>query len=209
MMNAERRPRDVIVIGASAGGVEAVQALLRALPADLPAGVAVVIHRSPMFESRLPFVLSRNARLPVHEPADGQPFERGNIYAAPRDQHMLVEDGVFRLTRGAKEHRTRPAIDPLFRTAAKWFGNRVVGVVLSGLGGDGVSGLISISTGGGISIVQDPAEAMYAAMPMSAIADDHVDAVLILDDIGKTLTALALGQAVAVPAQEPAAKAPR
>jgi two-component system chemotaxis response regulator CheB len=202
MINPEQLSRDVIVIGASAGGVEAVRSLLAVLPAELPAGVAIVIHRSPVFESRLPYVLGRRAHLPVREPEDGEPFRHGQVYAAPRDQHMLFEDGVFRLTRGPKEHRTRPAIDPLFRTAAESFGNRVVGVVLSGLGGDGVSGLISIATRGGLSIVQDPSEAMYPTMPKSAIADDDVDAVLFLDDIGKALSALATGETIDVPGRD-------
>src|SRR5262245_36525597 len=112
MINIERIRRNVITIGASAGGVEALSFLFSLLPRDVPAAIAIVLHRSPVFESRLPSVLARRTRLRVVEPADGEPFELGAIYAAPRDQHLVLEDGVVRLSRGPKEHRTRPAIAP-------------------------------------------------------------------------------------------------
>ena len=196
MVNQERIRRDVVTIGASAGGVEAVRQLLSHLPADLPAALAIVIHRSPVFESRLPFVLSRRAKMEVVEPADGDPFVQKRAYTAPRDQHLLVEDGVVRLSHGPKEHRTRPAIDPLFRSAAQAFGPRVVGVLLTGFGDDGVSGFIDIKKAGGLTLVQDPREAQHPTMPRTAIAEDDVDAVLRIDALAKAIVALAAGDAI-------------
>lgn len=194
MVNQEGVRRDVVVIGASAGGVEAVSSLLSQLPADLSAGVVVVIHRSPVFESRLPSVLGRRAKLSVVEPADGDPFVPNRIYAAPRDQHVMLGEGVVRLSHGPKEHRTRPAIDPLFRSAAEAYGPRVVGVLLTGLGDDGVPGFIQIKKAGGLTLVQDPAEAVHPSMPRMAIAEDDVDAILRIDGLAKAIVALAAGQ---------------
>lgn len=193
MININGARRDIVTIGASAGGIEALMHLFSKLPPRLPAAIAVVVHRSPVAETRLPSVLGRSAGLPVFEPRDGQPFEAGRIYAAPRDQHLVLEDSVVRLNRGPKEHRTRPAVDPLFRSAAQVYGPRVIGVLLSGFGDDGVSGLIAISDRGGISIVQDPGEARHNSMPRNAIAEDDVDAVLPLDGIAAALVALASG----------------
>ncbi len=193
MINVNGARRDIVAIGASAGGIEALIYLFSKLPPRLPAAIAVVVHRSPVFETRLPWVLGRRAGIPVLEPSDGQPFETGRIYTAPRDQHLVLEDSVVRLNRGPKEHRTRPAVDPLFRSAAQVYGPRVVGVLLSGFGDDGVSGLIAITDRGGISIVQDPGEARHSSMPRNAIAEDDVDAVLPLDGIAAALVALASG----------------
>ena len=196
MINTERIRRNVITIGASAGGVEVLRCLFSLLPGDVPAAIAVVLHRNPVFESRLPLVLGRRARLRVVEPADGEPFKPGSIYVAPRDQHMLLENGVLRLHRGPKEHGTRPAIDPLFRSAAEAYGARVVGVLLSGLGDDGVPGLVEIKKAGGLSIVQDPEEAPHPSMPCAAIRDDDVDAVLKVHDLAAAIVDLAKGEVV-------------
>jgi two-component system chemotaxis response regulator CheB len=136
VINAERVPRDVIVIGGSAGAVLPVIALLEALPRSIPAAIALVLHRSPFHETRLSWVLGRRSALPVIEPAGGEPVKHGVVYVAPRDQHMVVDDGALRVNRDAKEHRTRPAIDPLFRSAAAFYGGRVAGVLLSGMGAD-------------------------------------------------------------------------
>lgn len=202
VVNAARVARDIVVIGASAGGVEALQALFSQLPATLPAVIAVVIHRSPLFESRLPFVLGLRAHLTVVEPRDGDRVVPGHVYTAPRDQHLVFEDGHLRTNRGPKEHRTRPAIDPLFRSAAAAYGPRVLGVLLTGLGDDGVPGFIDIKAAGGMTLVQDPAEARYPSMPRTAIAEDDVDGVLRLDDLAKAITALGSGQTFDVPARE-------
>jgi len=185
--------RDMIVIGASAGGVQALRRLFGRLPADLAATVGVVLHRSPFAESMLAEVLQRSSRLPVSEPKHAERFAKGKIYLAPRDHHLIVEDGRLLLTRGPKEHYTRPAVDPLFRSAAKSWGPRVIGVVLTGSGDDGVSGLIAVKTAGGMSLVQDPAEAVHDSMPETAIEQDHVDGILTLDELADALPRLVAG----------------
>src|SRR5262245_53778443 len=183
--------RDIVTIGASAGGVEALIGLFEKLPAGLPAAIAVVIHRHATHASQLVDVLDRRALLPVLEPADGQPIEHRHIYLAPRDYHLLMEPSVFRLDAGPKRHRTRPAVDPLFESAAATFGPRVVGLLLSGGGSDGVEGLIAISKAGGVSLAQDPAEARNPSMPTHAICEDDVDAVLPLAQIEDALALIA------------------
>ena len=206
VINADRIPRDVIVVGASAGGVTAIMHLLELLPADLPAAMAVVLHRSPFYETQLPVVLGRHSGLTVIEPADGATVEHGVVYVAPRDQHLLMDDRVVRLDRGPKQHRTRPAIDPLFSSAAAACGPRVIGVLLTGMGGDGVSGLIDIKRSGGISLVQAPTEAQFPAMPSRAIREDDVDGALSIADIAETVTVLAAGGAIEVGAPRPVAR---
>ena len=186
--------RDVFTLGASAGGVQALIYLLSKLPSDLPATIGVVLHRTPYHETRLAWVLGRQATLKVVEPDDGETLQRGVVYVAPRDQHLLFDDGCARLSRGPREHLTRPAIDPLFRSAAAAFGPRVAGVLLTGYGGDGVPGLIKIKSAGGVSLVQDPQEASHPVMPRRAIAEDDVDAILTLDGIATALVALAHGR---------------
>jgi two-component system chemotaxis response regulator CheB len=189
----ERVLRDFVTIGGSAGGIEALMTLLEKLPASLQAAVAVVVHRPPLYESRLVTVLCRRSALPVLEPEDGQPAEPGRVYLGPRDRHMVFEDGVIRLNRGPQQHRFRPAVDPLFMSAAEVYGRRVIGVLLSGGGADGVRGLIAIKARGGISIVQDPREARTPTMPINAIADDDVDAVLRVEQMAGVLASLTIG----------------
>src|SRR5262245_2905291 len=133
--------KDIVVMGASAGGMDALQKLAAALPKDLPAALFVVWHLSPGIQSVLPNVLARAGPLPAAHPNDGDPIERGRIYIAPPDHHMLLERDFIRVTRGPKENRFRPAVDPLFRSAAYLYGARVVGVVLLGAMDDGTSGL--------------------------------------------------------------------
>ena len=196
MINSERIARDIVVIGASAGGIAPIKELLTLLPRDFAATVGIVVHRSPFYETRLPWVLGVRARLPVLEPEDADPVRLGAVYVAPRDQHMVFEDAILRVSRGAKEHRTRPSIDPLFRSAADVYGKRVVGVLLSGLGADGVSGLIAIKQAGGLSLVQDPAEAQFPTMPRAAIGEDDVDGVVSIQDLAIILPALTRGEAI-------------
>jgi two-component system, chemotaxis family, protein-glutamate methylesterase/glutaminase len=186
-------PRDLIVIGASAGGVQALRALFRALPPDLAATVVVVLHRSPYVESVLASVLGRDSTLPVSEARHEERFEKGRIYLAPRDHHLTIDDGRLLLNRAAKEHYTRPAADPLFRSAAAARGPAVIGVVLTGTGEDGVSGLIAIKEAGGLSVAQDPGEASHDSMPESAIRRDHVDAVLTIHEMADELPRLVAG----------------
>jgi two-component system chemotaxis response regulator CheB len=199
VINADRVRRDVIVIGGSAGSVGPVKELLAKLPSDLEATLAVVLHRSRFHETQLSWLLGLRAVLPVVEPADGDPVLGGVVYVAPRDHHVIFDDGVVRLSRGAKEHYTRPAIDPLFRSAAARYGPRVLGVLLSGLGTDGVSGLIAIKRVGGLSLVQSPGEAQFPSMPCTALAEDDVDAALPVDELAPAIVQLARGEPLEAP----------
>ncbi len=160
---------DIIVIGASAGGVEAVPRLLSSLPADIAASFFVTLHVPPDAESHMPRLIERSGSLPAEHPSDGTGIQRGHVYVAPPDHHLLIEDGVVRLGHGPRENRHRPAIDPLFRSAAKVYRTRVAGVLLTGNLDDGVAGLRDIQHNGGIAIVQDPAEAAYPEMPQNAL----------------------------------------
>jgi len=193
----------VVVIGASAGGVAALRTIVSQLPSDLPAAVLVVLHIG-VHRSHLASVLRNAGRIAVETAADGAPLRPGCLHVAPPDHHLLLHDGSLRLTRGPKEHHTRPAIDPLFRSAALVAGTRVIGVVLSGCNADGTAGLQAIKACGGAAIVQDPADAEEPAMPQSALKAVRVDHCLPLDRIAPTLVELA-GQPAhpAAPAPEP------
>jgi two-component system, chemotaxis family, protein-glutamate methylesterase/glutaminase len=169
--------RDIVVIGASAGGVEALRELVEGLPRELPAAVFIVLHVSPGGTSVLPQILARRTTLAVAAAGQGDPIERGRVYVAPPDHHMLLDDGHVILTRGPRENGLRPAIDPLFRSAARAFGPRVIGVVLSGALDDGTAGLKMITDSGGLGLVQDPAEALYPSMPQHALEYDAPRAV--------------------------------
>lgn len=187
--------RDLVVIGASAGGFSAIRDLLGGLPPDLPAALCVVMHRHPFSESQLAEVLSGRSALPVSEPKHAEQVRHGRVYVAPRDHHLTIDGTELRLDRGPKEHFTRPAVDPLFRSAARAYGRRVIGVVLSGFGDDGVSGLMAIKAAGGLSIAQHPAEATHDPMPRNAILGDHVDAILTMDELAVRLPGLVQGEA--------------
>jgi two-component system chemotaxis response regulator CheB len=177
---------DVVVIGCSAGGVEAVRSVVSHFPETLEAAVFVVLH-IPRGRSVLPEILSRSGPLPATHPADGDKIQRGTICMAPPDHHLLIQDGRVRLARGPLHKRHRPAIDPLFWSAAASYSTRVVGVVLTGTLDDGTAGLASIKERGGIALVQDPATAAYSGMPESALA--HVNARRVpLADIGLAIT---------------------
>lgn len=214
LINQEGRTRDVIVIGASTGGIQATTEVLSRLPADLPAAIGVVIHRGATTDSDWSSILGRKTRLRVLEPADGDRVTHGVVYVAPSDLHLTFLGGKVHLDRGEKVHHTRPAVDPLFTSAALEYGSRVVGVVLTGGGRDGLQGLLDIKAAGGLSLAQEPAEAAQTSMPVHAITGDHVDAVLSLDEIGDALVLLAAGSAVQVrcrldrPATAPAPAAP-
>jgi two-component system chemotaxis response regulator CheB len=160
------------------------------LPEDLPAAVLVVLHLSPAFKSQLPEILTQRGALPAIYPSDGAPLERGRIYVAPPDRHLLVEKSKVTLAFGPKENFSRPAIDPLFRSAAQSWGSRAFGVVLSGNLSDGSAGLWSIHRGGGTTIVQDPADAKVAAMPRNAMAYLKPDYQLRADEMGPLLVSL-------------------
>src|SRR4051794_18798573 len=177
------RPRgpSVVVAGASAGGVEALIALVSSLPADFPYPILVVLHVSPTGTSVLPAILARASRLPVSSARDGDAMVPGHVYVAPPDLHLIVEDTLLRLSQAPRENGHRPAIDPTMRTAAAAYDGGTIGIVLSGSRDDGTAGLMAIKARGGTAIVQDPDEALYPAMPLSAMAHAEPDAVLPID----------------------------
>ena len=198
---------DLIVIGASAGGVQALVSLLGALPAGLPAAVFVALHFSPEARSQLPEVIGRHAALPVHWAEDGAPVMPGEVRVAPADQHLLIEPGRMRVVHGPRENRHRPAIDPLFRSAAWAYGPRTVGVVLTGNLDDGTSGLWAIRTCGGTTVVQDPADAQHPDMPLNALMHNRVDHQLPLAQIAPLLMRLASEPAGTAPSRPAALQA--
>ena len=187
--------RDVVAIGGSVGAVPAMLELVSALPPDFPAAVLAVLHIGAN-ESQMPALLSNRGRLRAVHPVDGQAPEPGVVHVAPPDRHMVVDGGRVRLVHGPKEHHTRPAIDPLFRSAAAGLGERVIGVVLSGGMDDGTAGLQAIKACGGLAVVQHPSTAIEPSMPMSAITYAQVDYVRPLGELAPLLAGLA-GQPVA------------
>lgn len=182
---------DIICFGASAGGLEALRTIIGAWEKPIPAAIFVVIHSPSDAKSALPYILTRTDTIPAGHPSDRDSIEIGRIYAAPPDYHLLIQDSMVRLTKDAKENLMRPAVDPLFRTAATQYGPRTVGVVLSGNLDDGTSGLMAIKRHGGVTIVQDPEEAAWPGMPRSAIDFGAADFVLPAAEISEKLWALA------------------
>ena len=182
--------RDIIVIGASAGGVQALSALVADLSPNLPAAVFIVLHVSANVPSLLPDILARECELEVAHAIEREPIMRRRVYIAPPDQHLIIEDGRVRLVHGPKENLHRPSIDALFRSAARWGGPRVIGVVLTGALDDGKVGMRAVQQRGGITIVQDPLEAPFPSMPMSVMRDIRVDYSLPLREIAPLLNTL-------------------
>lgn len=169
--------RDVIVIGASTGGVELLLDLVPELPPDLPASIFVVLHMAPGVPSPLPELLTRRGPLPAHHPDHGDPVELGRIYVAPADSHLQLRPGFVEVVRGPRENGHRPAVDALFRTAARAYGPRVIAVVLSGRQDCGTAGVLAVKARGGVAVVQDPDTAAARDMPESVLehaAVDHV-----------------------------------
>ncbi len=156
------------MLGASAGGIEALATLVSELPHDLPAAGLVVLHVPSDTVSHLPAILGRAGKLQAVHAEDGEAIVAGKLYVAPPGCHLLVDDGGVRLPRGPRENRHRPAVDPLFRSAASWYGERVIAALLSGGAGDGIAGLREVKRCGGTTIIQDPSEALFPGMPASA-----------------------------------------
>jgi two-component system chemotaxis response regulator CheB len=179
----------VIAIGASTGGVAALQQLIAGLPADLPAAVLIVQHVGP--KSILPDILNRAGPLRATHAVSAQLVRPGQIYVAPPDHHLLIGHGAMRLTRGPRENWARPAIDPLFRSVAQSYGANAIGVVLTGALNDGTAGLQAIRSAGGIAVVQHPADAVCADMPRSALIHAGADHSVPVRDMASLLTTLA------------------
>jgi two-component system chemotaxis response regulator CheB len=161
--------RDILAIGTSAGGFEALRFLASEFPHDFPASVLVVIHLSSQFRSTLDAILTQAGPLPATFAVDGEKFERSHIYIAPPESHLLVESEQLRLGWGPRENNARPALDPLFRSAGLCCGARAVGAVLTGTLGDGAAGLLALKQCGGITVVQDPRDAVFPEMPTKAL----------------------------------------
>src|SRR5215467_13286713 len=175
---------DIIAIGSSAGGVEALHAVTRALNGDLDAAVLIVQHLDPRHNSMLAFLLGRHCSLPVRQAGQDEEIVAGTVYVAPPDMHLLVAHGHVELSRSKLVHFTRPSIDLLFESVAGDYGSRAIGVVLTGTGVDGATGLRAIKRMGGTTIVQDPATAAHRGMPQAAFATGCADHVLALEEIG-------------------------
>jgi two-component system chemotaxis response regulator CheB len=182
--------RRIVVIGASAGGIDALRSLLAELPSSFPAPICIVLHTSSEAPGLLPQILERVARVSVSMAVDGCRVQPGQVYVAPPDRHLLVEPGRLRVTKGPREHNFRPAIDPLFRSAAQVYGPGAIGVVLTGNLDDGSAGLWTIKKLGGTAVVQDPADAMFPSMPRHALDSVSPDYVMPLRQIPSLLAEL-------------------
>lgn len=167
--------KDIFVIGSSAGGIEALKSLVRNLPASIDAAIFVVQHVAPWHRSELPEILRANGPVDAVHAENGQGIERRRIYVAPPDRHLLLEGQHIALWKGPRENLSRPAINPLFRSAAMNYGSRVVGVILSGMMDDGSAGLWMVKKRGGTAVVQDPMDAAYPEMPQNALRYVAVD----------------------------------
>lgn len=180
----------IIVVGASAGGFEALKKLVKDLPADLNASIFIVWHMAPDIRGILPQVLNRSNTLYASNAYDKEEIKPGRIYIAPPDHHLIIEEGRVRVTHGPKENRFRPAVDPLFRSAAYTYGNRVIGVVLSGALDDGTAGLWTVKHYGGMAIVQDPMDAEVPSMPENARREVDTDFCVPVSELAALLARL-------------------
>ena len=185
--------RDIITIGASAGGVEALMTLVAGLPGDLPASIFVVQHVAPELPSAMAELLGRSGALPAEMAVDRREFEPSRIYVAPPDHHLMIDRSYAYLTRGPRENLARPAVDPLFRSAAVVHGPHVIGVILSGTLDDGTSGLGAVKHCGGVAVVQDPDDARFPDMPKSAAEHVDVDYSVPLSQMADLLVRLVAG----------------
>jgi two-component system chemotaxis response regulator CheB len=197
--SSAHQKRDIVVIGASSGGVAALLQLVSTLPANFPAPIFVVQHMAPYAQSVLPQLMSNVSPLPAKHPLDGETVRPGTIYVAPPDHHLLIEDDKVLVKRGPKENRFRPSVDALFRSAAYGYGPRVIGVVLTGYLDDGTSGLWCIQRLGGVTVVQDPEDAASSAMPTNALEFVEADHVVPLAGLSALLVQLTAQKAPTSP----------
>src|SRR5262245_50390541 len=182
--------KQLVVIGTSSGGIEALRQLVAALPSQFPAAIAIAVHTSPQSPGILHEILSRSGPLPALSPSGVVRLKAGHIYVAPPDYHLLIEPGTAWITKGPKENRFRPAIDPLFRSAAQVYGPAAIGVILTGNLDDGSAGLWAIKQLGGVTVVQDPNDALFPSMPKSALAYTNVDYCVPLAEVASLLVHL-------------------
>jgi len=182
--------KQIVLIGASGGGIEALRTLVAGLPADFPAAICIVVHSAPQSPGVLDTILSRVGPLQATNAISGERLLPGHIYVAPPDFHLIVEPGRLRVSKGPRENRFRPAIDPLFRSAAQVYGPSAIGVILTGSLDDGTAGLWAVKQLGGVAIVQDPEDALFPAMPQNALDHVNVDHVVPLASIAPLLVEL-------------------
>ena len=188
--HGERSKYDVVAVGASAGGLKSLFKLLGPLPASFPISILVVLHLSPGHPSHLAEVLERKLILKVHQASDGAEMLPGVVYVAPPNLHLVAEPSRVRLLGSPTVHYSRPSIDLLFESVAVNFGDRSVGIILSGSGRDGASGMRSIKMAGGVTMAEDPSKAEFSAMPYAAVATGCVDIVLPLTKLAAGLVDL-------------------
>ncbi|MBV9567084.1 MAG: chemotaxis protein CheB, partial [Hyphomicrobiales bacterium] len=194
--------RDILALGTSAGGFEALRFLAREFPRNLPASVLCVIHLSNQYESSLDAILTQEGGLPASFAKDGETLRRAHIYLGPPASHLIVDGDRLHLGSGPRENHARPAIDPLFRSAASCCGARAIGVVLTGTLGDGASGLQALKRSGGITVVQDPSDAAFPEMPATALSrsqPDHVTSLKSMPSLLQNLVNLPVGAPKPVP----------
>jgi two-component system, chemotaxis family, protein-glutamate methylesterase/glutaminase len=194
---------DIVVIGASAGGLTALQEFIAALPADLSAAFFVVLHMPAGWKTHIPELLTEPGKLAVKLAEDGAPVRAGTLLLAPPDHHLILKDGYVKVTHGPRENFWRPSIDVLFRSAAVAYGPRVIGIIMSGLLDDGTAGLVAIKRCGGTALVQNPEEALNSDMPRSALRNVADAQVLSTTELAATVAKLALepaGAARSIPA---------
>ncbi len=187
-ISSPRPLRDIILLGASAGGVDALRSLVRCLPHDLPAAVFVVLHLRRDRETFLPGILSRAGSLPAHAAEDGEPLRHGRIYIAPPNRQLILDGDHIRLRPGGSDDRWCPSVDALFQSAAEQHGPRVAAAVLTGYLNDGTAGLARVKAGGGATIVQEPHDALAADMPRNALRAVQADYTLPLAAIPPVLS---------------------
>jgi two-component system chemotaxis response regulator CheB len=190
--------RDIVAIGGSAGSFDALRHIVGSLPPELPAAVFVVMHLSARTRSHLPELLQKATSMLVVQASEGTPIQKGTIYVTPPDRHLVLSEGHIHLSRGPKEGLQRPSINVAFRSAAAAYSDRVIGVLLSGMLDDGAAGIWEIGKRGGVTIVQDPAEAPFPSMPLNALNDAVVHHILTVSEIGSTLSRLVKEEVVSM-----------